>query len=294
METYRFTTCPSPVGRLTLASDGENLVGLWLEGQKYFGQPLLPGACVQDGGLAVFRAARQWLDAYFAGEQPCPGALPLRPAGSAFRQQVWALLCRIPYGATTTYGALAARLAAQMGRPSMSSQAVGGAVGHNPISIIIPCHRVVGSHGSLTGYAGGLAAKAAAGARGRGHAPAAHAPNRHGAVGARRAERAAHRRPAAENAPRKAAPGARGQGAGGTGLPAGKGRGGLFGRKPGPVCPAAGPARPVFMKMEKTGGSKRKQEKLKENLKIWPEKMRKNTGKSGKTENFAQIFRKKH
>lgn len=160
METYRFTTCPSPVGRLTLASDGENLVGLWLEGQKYFGQPLLPGACVQDGGLAVFRAARQWLDAYFAGEQPCPGALPLRPAGSAFRQQVWALLCRIPYGATTTYGALAARLAAQMGRPSMSSQAVGGAVGHNPISIIIPCHRVVGSHGSLTGYAGGLAAKA--------------------------------------------------------------------------------------------------------------------------------------
>ena len=160
METYRFTTCPSPVGRLTLASDGENLVGLWLEGQKYFGQPLLPGACVQDGGLAVFRAARQWLDAYFAGEQPCPGALPLRPAGSAFRQQVWALLCRIPYGATTTYGALAARLAAQMGRPSMSSQAVGGAVGHNPISIIIPCHRVVGSHGSLTGYAGGIAAKA--------------------------------------------------------------------------------------------------------------------------------------
>lgn len=156
METYRFTTCPSPVGRLTLASDGENLVGLWLEGQKYFGQPLLPGACVQDGGLAVFRAARQWLDAYFAGEQPCPGALPLRPAGSAFRQQVWALLCRIPYGATTTYGALAARLAAQMGRPSMSSQAVGGAVGHNPISIIIPCHRVVGSHGSLTGYAGAL------------------------------------------------------------------------------------------------------------------------------------------
>ena len=88
METYRFTTCPSPVGRLTLASDGGNLVGLWLEGQKYFGQPLLPGACVQDGGLAVFRAARQWLDAYFAGEQPCPGALPLRPAGSAFRQQV--------------------------------------------------------------------------------------------------------------------------------------------------------------------------------------------------------------
>lgn len=157
--TYYLTTCPSPVGRLTLASDGQGLAGLWLEGQKYFCQPLLPGECVQDGSPAVFEAVRQWLARYFAGEKPHPGELPLRPVGGAFRQQVWALLCGIPYGGTTTYGALAKQVAAQMGRPSMSSQAVGGAVGHNPISIIIPCHRVVGAGGSLTGYAGGLAAK---------------------------------------------------------------------------------------------------------------------------------------
>ena len=265
METYRFTTCPSPVGRLTLASDGENLVGLWLEGQKYFGQPLLPGACVQDGGLAVFRAARQWLDAYFAGEQPCPGALPLRPAGSAFRQQVWALLCRIPYGATTTYGALAARLAAQMGRPSMSSQAVGGAVGHNPISIIIPCHRVVGSHGSLTGYAGGLAAKARLLAHEGVDMRRLHMPNRHGAVGARRAERAAHRRPAAENAPRKAAPGARGRGAGAQACQRVRaGRAFLAGRRA-PFVPLRAPFAPLRAPRARFFIKRRKREKTREN-----------------------------
>ena len=110
-------------------------------------------------GLPVFDAARDWLARYFAGEKPMPSELPLCPIGGEFRQRVWRLLCQIPYGETTTYGALARALAAQMGRPSMSSQAVGGAVGHNPISIIIPCHRVVGSGGSLTGYAGGIAAK---------------------------------------------------------------------------------------------------------------------------------------
>ena len=110
-------------------------------------------------GLLVFEAARDWLARYFAGEKPMPSELPLCPIGGEFRQRVWSLLCQIPYGETTTYGALARALAAQMGRPSMSSQAVGGAVGHNPISIIIPCHRVVGSGGSLTGYAGGIAAK---------------------------------------------------------------------------------------------------------------------------------------
>ena len=103
--------------------------------------------------------ARDWLARYFAGEKPMPSELPLCPIGGEFRQRVWRLLCQIPYGETTTYGALARALAAQMGKPSMSSQAVGGAVGHNPISIIIPCHRVVGSGGSLTGYAGGIAAK---------------------------------------------------------------------------------------------------------------------------------------
>ena len=155
---YYATTCPSPVGALTLGSDGENLIGVWLEGQKYFGGTIGKDLRRQDG-LPIFAAARDWLARYFAGEKPQPSELPLRPIGGEFRQQVWRLLCRIPYGQVTTYGALAKELAAQMARDSMSSQAVGGAVGHNPISIIIPCHRLVGADGSLTGYAGGIAAK---------------------------------------------------------------------------------------------------------------------------------------
>ena len=155
---YYSAVCPSPLGMLTLGSDGEHLIGLWLEGQKYFGGAVREVLEERDG-LPVFDAARDWLARYFAGEKPMPSELPLCPIGGEFRQRVWSLLCQIPYGETTTYGALARALAAQMGRPSMSSQAVGGAVGHNPISIIIPCHRVVGSGGSLTGYAGGIAAK---------------------------------------------------------------------------------------------------------------------------------------
>ena len=155
---YYSAVCPSPLGMLTLGSDGEHLIGLWLEGQKYFGGAVREALEERDG-LPVFDAARDWLARYFAGEKPMPSELPLCPIGGEFRQRVWRLLCQIPYGETTTYGALARALAAQMGRPSMSSQAVGGAVGHNPISIIIPCHRVVGSGGSLTGYAGGIAAK---------------------------------------------------------------------------------------------------------------------------------------
>lgn len=154
---YDWTEYDSPVGRLTLAGDGEQLAGLWLAGQKYFGgavrQELRPGA------LPVLEAAKEWLDRYFAGDRPGVSELPLAPVGSAFRQDVWRLLCEIPYGETTTYGALAKELAGSMRRERMSAQAVGGAVGHNPISIIIPCHRVVGANGSLTGYAGGVAVK---------------------------------------------------------------------------------------------------------------------------------------
>ena len=140
----------SPLGELTLASDGERLVGLWLQGQKYYAATLKSGARLRDD-LDVFRAAKDWLRSYFAGECPEPGALPLAPRGSAFRREVWRMLLEIPSGELTTYGALAHRLG-----PGMSAQAVGGAVGHNPISIIIPCHRVVGADGSLTGYAGGV------------------------------------------------------------------------------------------------------------------------------------------
>lgn len=152
---YYTTTHPSPVGLLHLAGDGEHLLGLWLEGQKYFGGSV-PGGLTADHELPLFSQVKHWLDRYFAGEQPAISLLPLAPLGSEFRQAVWRQLCAIPYGETTTYGEIAKTLAARSNLPSMSSQAVGGAVGHNPISIIIPCHRVIGRDGSLTGYAGGL------------------------------------------------------------------------------------------------------------------------------------------
>ena len=155
---YYFTTYPSPVGRLTLACDGNSLTGLWIEGQKYFGGTL-PMEAVERDDLPVFRTAKAWLDEYFQGKQPPISELSLRPMGSKFRQTVWEILCELPYGEVTTYGEIAQRAASRLGRETMSSQAVGGAVGHNPISIIIPCHRVVGAGGSLTGYAGGIARK---------------------------------------------------------------------------------------------------------------------------------------
>lgn len=145
----------SPVGRLTLASDGLNLAGLWMEGQKYFGGTV-PGELRPNEELEVFSRAKDWLDRYFNGKKPEPSELPLAPVGGEFRQTVWELLCEIPYGELTTYGQIAREAAKRLHRESMSAQAVGGAVGHNPISIIIPCHRVVGTGGSLTGYAGGL------------------------------------------------------------------------------------------------------------------------------------------
>lgn len=143
----------SPIGRLLLESDGSAVTGLWLERQKY-ASPTLHAK--EAPALPVFLETRAWLDAYFSGTA-LPPLPPLCPAGSAFRQAVWALLREIPYGKATTYGALSQALRAK-GIPA-SPQAVGGAVGHNPISILIPCHRVLGANGSLTGYAGGLEAK---------------------------------------------------------------------------------------------------------------------------------------
>ena len=148
---YR-TTLSSPLGTLTLASGGTALTGLWLEGQKYFAATMGQKAEEQNG-LPVFRQAAAWLDAYFS-KKPLPPLPLLAPQGSPFRQTVWKQLLTIPYGQTTTYGALAMSLREE--GISASAQAVGGAVGHNPISILIPCHRVVGASGSLTGYAGGV------------------------------------------------------------------------------------------------------------------------------------------
>lgn len=155
---YYSTEYASPVGVLTLASDGAALCGLWLEGQKYHGGTI-PETMVRRDDAPAFAAARAWLDAYFAGERPAIADVPLAPIGGVFRQLVWRILTEIPYGETTTYGEIAQEVARRRDGRGTAALAVGGAVGHNPVSIIIPCHRVVGADGSLTGYAGGLARK---------------------------------------------------------------------------------------------------------------------------------------
>jgi len=148
------STHKSPVGKITLASDGTNLIGLWIDGQKYHG--VLCGEITGKDDLPVFEKTKKWLDRYFAGDNPAISELRLAPNGSEFRKEVWNILREIPYGKVITYGNIAKELAVKRNVKNMSSQAVGGAVGHNPISIIIPCHRVVGSNGNLTGYAGGI------------------------------------------------------------------------------------------------------------------------------------------
>lgn len=152
------TTYASPLGQLTLVSDGRSLTGLWLENQKYFAATQ-PDHVTVTTDLPVFHQVQDWLDRYFSGQMPNPLELSLSPIGSDFRQTVWRHLLEIPYGHLTTYGEIANKIAKEMGRASFSSQAVGGAVGHNPISILIPCHRVIGANGNLTGYAGGLTNK---------------------------------------------------------------------------------------------------------------------------------------
>lgn len=149
----------SPLGPVILTAKGGALTGLWFLGQKDMPKEYI-GAAPTEDEPAVLTETRLWLDRYFAGEKPSISTLKLAPEGSAFRRRVWDILCTIPYGETFTYGQIAKMLEAESGG-KMSAQAVGGAVGHNPISIIIPCHRVIGSDGSLTGYAGGLERKTA-------------------------------------------------------------------------------------------------------------------------------------
>ena len=146
----------SPLGGILLAADEGGLTGLWFDGQKYFARDLSARHTEQD--TPILSKARRWLDIYFSGREP-DFTPPLHPIGSAFRQSVWEILLQIPYGHTMTYGEIAHQLAEKRGVKAVSAQAVGGAVGHNPVSIIVPCHRVVGADGSLTGYAGGIERK---------------------------------------------------------------------------------------------------------------------------------------
>lgn len=146
----------SPLGGILLAADEIGLTGLWFDGEKYL-EEQLPAEHTEKE-TPILAETKRWLNVYFTGTEP-DFLPPLHPIGSAFQQEVWELLLQIPYGKTVTYGELARQLAEQRGLPRMSAQAVGGAVGHNRISILIPCHRVVGTNGSLTGYAGGIQKK---------------------------------------------------------------------------------------------------------------------------------------
>lgn len=147
------STYKSPIGDILLAADEIGLTGLWFKGQKYFANTLTSEPIEQE--TEILLDTKRWLDIYFSGEEP-KFTPPLHPIGSPFRQEVWQILLQIPYGKTVTYGQIAEQIAKKQNLPRMSAQAVGGAVGHNEISIIIPCHRVVGTNGSLTGYAGGI------------------------------------------------------------------------------------------------------------------------------------------
>lgn len=143
----------SPVGGILLAADETGLTGLWFDGQKYYADRLDPEH--EEKVTPVLAQTKEWLAVYFSGREPLFSP-PVHMLGTPFQLSVWKLLQKIPYGKTVTYGEIAKEIAKQKGLSRISAQAVGGAVGHNKISVIIPCHRVVGTNGSLTGYAGGI------------------------------------------------------------------------------------------------------------------------------------------
>ena len=144
---------PSPLGRLFLAAEEDGLTGAWFDGQKYFASSL--NEETEEKEIPLFKDVKKWLSIYFSGKEP-GFTLPLHLTGSDFQKEVWEILRSIPYGQTMTYGEIAKQIAARKRISRMSAQAVGGAVGHNKISVIVPCHRVVGANGNLTGYAGGI------------------------------------------------------------------------------------------------------------------------------------------
>ena len=151
---------PTPAGEVLLAASGTALTGLWFAGQKHFARTL-PRPLPPPGDSPAIRAAERWLTAYFAGKRPSPLELELAPEGTPFQLAVWRVLLDIPYGSAVTYGEVARDAARLLGRRTWSARAAGVAVGLNPVSIVIPCHRVIGADGALTGYAGGLERKAA-------------------------------------------------------------------------------------------------------------------------------------
>lgn len=146
----------SPLGDITVSSNGSEVTGLWFDGQKYFGATLLPD--YEEKILPIFEETKKWLTIYFGGRAP-DFTPPLKMENTPFRKAVWEILLTIPFGQTMTYGEIAGIIAKKKGLAKMSARAVGGAVGHNPISLIIPCHRVVGTNKKLTGYAGGIEKK---------------------------------------------------------------------------------------------------------------------------------------
>lgn len=147
----------SKIGNITIASDGINLTGLWFDGQKYFLANVEKE--IEEKNLKIFDETKLWLDKYFLGEKVNPNELKLKPKGTDFRKTIWKILCEIPYGQITTYSKIGKLLVQRENKKNYSAQAIGNAIGHNPISIIIPCHRVIGANGNLTGYAGGLEKK---------------------------------------------------------------------------------------------------------------------------------------
>lgn len=152
------TAYKSPIGNLLIAEKDNKLIGLWIENQKYY-LSNLKEEMIEKEDVEVLTKTKSWLDRYFKGEKPNISELDINLIGSEFRKSVWEILKTIPYGEVITYNDIAKKIAKQKGISKMSAQAIGGAVGHNPISIIVPCHRVVGSNGSLTGYAGGIEKK---------------------------------------------------------------------------------------------------------------------------------------
>lgn len=155
-KTFYKTEYKSPLGNITVCcNEQENIVGLWFENQKHFANNI-NDKITENNNLKIFIKTKNWLDKYFAGNKPNIKEIPIEFIGTKFQKSVWKILYKIPYGKVITYGDIAKQIAKKKGIPKMSAQAIGGAVGHNPISVIVPCHRVIGKNGNLTGYAAGI------------------------------------------------------------------------------------------------------------------------------------------